>query len=190
MTYTTRKNLLNGCIDGKEDSWKAFQDFYRPLIRICGHDFNLTDEQLKDLQQDVLIDVLRTNLIGKYDRAKGRFRDYLRTVIQRKAIAIIKNDSRQRGLMPPPWLEDEASFETKWNEEWHAFLMEMALEELKSKVSTVSYMIYDLYVNQNTPPAVVAKLLSVTPNQVYIAKTRCVQLLKEIVARLKEDDSL
>lgn len=187
MAYTTRKTLLQGVYDNDEKSWEQFQEFYRPLIRICGHDYKLTDEEIKDLQQEVLIEVFKADVVGKYDPNRGRFRDYLRTIIHRKAFKILNNrlpDSSQDAL------EIEISMEKFWDEEWHAFIMEIAMDELKEEVSETSFLAYDLYVTQGLPPDQVAKMLSITVNQVYIARTRCVQQLKEIVEKLKSDDTI
>ncbi len=189
MAYTTRKTLLQGIHDNDEKSWEQFQEFYRPLIRICGHDYKLTDEEIKDLQQEVLIEVFRANVINHYDKEKGRFRDYLRTIIQRKIFGILR-DRIPTLLEDGTFQENEESMERFWDKEWHAFILETAMDELKEQVSETSFLAYDLYVNQKLPPDKVAKMLSITPNQVYIARTRCVQQLKEIVEKLKADDSM
>ncbi len=189
MAYTTRKTLLQGIHDNDEKSWEQFQEFYRPLIRICGHDYKLTDEEIKDLQQEVLIEIFRANVVNNYDKEKGRFRDYLRTIIHRKIFGAIKN---RLPTLPEDgaFQEKEESMEIDWSEEWRQFIIETALDELKEQVSETSFLAYDLYVNQGLPPAKVAKMLSITPNQVYSARTRCIQQLKEIVEKLKSDDSM
>ena len=189
MAYTTRKTLLNGVHQGDNRAWEQFWDFYRPLIRICGHDYKLTEDEIKDLQQEVLIEVFQADVVGKYNSQRGRFRDYLRTIIQRKIFGIF------RKRFPPCEQDDilaetESTIEELWDEEWHAFLLEAAIDELKERVSETTFLAYDLYANQGMPPDVVASMLSINANQVYIAKTRCVQLLKEIIEKLKSDDSL
>ncbi len=188
MSYTTRKSLLKGVHDGNEMAWIQFQSFYRPLIRICGHDYKLTEEEMQDLQQEVLYEVFKADVAGKYDSSKGRFRDYLRTIIHRKAFAILKL------RMPsdiPAFVTNESSvsMDEQWEDEWRRFIMENALDELKESVSEKNFMAFDLYANKELPPEKVAEILQITPNQVYIAKTRCTQMLKEIVDKLKNDDS-
>lgn len=188
MSYTTRKSLLNGVHEGDEKAWLEFQNFYRPLMRICGHDYKLTDEELKDLQQDVLFEVFKADIAGKYDRTKGRFRDYMRTIIQRKAIAILKQ--RLTPDLTDGFLQDlQQSMDAQWEQEWREFILENAIDELKENISEKNFMAYDLYANKDLPPEKVAEILKMTTNQVYIAKTRCLQMLKDIVDRLKNDDS-
>ena len=41
MAFTTKKSLLAKVRAGDEVSWREFYDAYRPLILLCGGDFNL-----------------------------------------------------------------------------------------------------------------------------------------------------
>ena len=187
MAYTTRKTLLQGVLKGDESSWEQFLEFYKPLIRLCGHDFELTEEEIQDLQQEVLIEVNKANVIGKYNQSRGRFRDYFRTIIRRKAIRIRKQRLRLIEQMP---VSSKTELETAWEKEWQEILLKVATNELKEKVNSTNFMAYDLNVNQGIPAPQVATMLNITLNQVYLAKGRCTRLLAEIIEKLKTDDSL
>ncbi len=187
MAYTTRKTLLQGVLKGDESSWEQFLEFYKPLIRLCGHDYELTDEEIKDLQQEVLIEVHNANVIGKYTQNRGRFRDYFRTIIRRKAIRIRKQRLRLIEQMP---VSSKTELEAAWEKEWQEILLKVATNELKEKVNSTNFMAYDLNVNQGIPAPQVATMLNITLNQVYLAKGRCTRLLAEIIEKLKTDDSL
>ncbi|MBR4674555.1 MAG: sigma-70 family RNA polymerase sigma factor [Victivallales bacterium] len=188
MAYTTRKTLLQGVLKGDESSWEQFLEFYKPLIRLCGHDFDLTEEEIQDLQQEVLIEVNNTNVIGKYTQSRGRFRDYFRTIIRRKAFRIRKQ--RLRLIEQMPGGNHKTELETTWEKEWQDILLRSATNELKEKVNSTNFMAYDLNVNQGIPASQVATMLKITLNQVYLAKGRCTRLLAEIIEKLKNDDSL
>ena len=188
MAYTTRNTLLQGVLKSDESSWEQFLEFYKPLIRLCGHDFELTEEEIKDLQQEVLIEVNKADVIGKYNKSRGRFRDYFRTIIRRKAFRIRKQ--RLCLIEQLPASNDNTELETAWEKEWHELILKIATNELKEKVNSTNFMAYDLNVNQNIPAPQVAAMLKITLNQVYLAKGRCSRLLAEIIAKLKNDDSL
>ena len=188
MAYTTRKTLLQGVLKGDESSWEQFLAFYKPLIRLCGHDFELTEEEIQDLQQEVLIEVNKANVIGKYNKSRGRFRDYFRTIIRRKAFRIRKQRLCLTEQMPVS--DDKTELEAAWEKEWQELLLKVATNELKEKVNSTNFMAYDLNVNQGIPAPQVATMLNITLNQVYLAKGRCTRLLAEIIERLKNDDSL
>ncbi|MBQ9368509.1 MAG: sigma-70 family RNA polymerase sigma factor [Victivallales bacterium] len=188
MAYTTRKTLLQVVLKGDESSWAQFQAFYKPLIRLCGHDFGLTEEEIQDLQQEVLIEVNNADVIGKYKQSRGRFRDYLRTIIRRKAFRIRKQ--RLCLIEQLPASNDNTELETAWKKEWLELLLKVATNELKEKVNSTNFMAYDLNVDQNIPAPQVAAMLKITLNQVYLAKGRCSRLLAEIINKLKNDDSL
>ena len=112
----------------------------------------------------------------------------MRTIIQRKAIAILKQ--RLTPDITDGFLQElQQSMDAQWEQEWREFILENAIDELKENVSEKNFMAYDLYANKDLPPEKVAEILKMTTNQVYIAKTRCLQMLKDIVDRLKNDDS-
>lgn len=188
MAYTTRKTLLQGVLNGDESSWEQFQEFYTPLIRLCGHDFSLTEEEIQDLRQEVMIEVHNANVIGKFNGNRGRFRDYFRTIIRRKAFRICKQ--RLRLIEQMPLCNNKTELEAAWEKEWQELLLKTATDELKERVNSTSFMAFALNVNQNLPAPQVAAMLQITLNQVYLAKGRCSKLLAEIIEQLKTDDSL
>ena len=83
--------MLQQMREGKDDAWKAFREFYRPLIASCGLDLGLTSAENDSLIQDVLIACFQENVLSNYDHTKGKFRYYLWSVATRKAKAILAN---------------------------------------------------------------------------------------------------
>lgn len=91
MAFTTRKSLLAKVRAGDEVSWSDFYTAYKPLIYLCGNDCGLNNAEKEELVQQVMTEIFRKDIIGKfdpdnipkditfkYDPAKGRFRHYLR----------------------------------------------------------------------------------------------------------------
>ena len=81
-----------------------------------------------------------------------------------------------------------AEMALKWEEEWREFILKIANEELRETMSNENYMAFDLYVNKGMPLNEVCSILGISKNQVYIARTRGVKLLKEIVQRLESEE--
>ena len=188
MSYTTKKSLLRGVIDNDKASWEQFQEFYTPLIYLCGHDCNLTAEEIQDLRQEVLLEVYRQQVVSKYDNTRGKFRAYLREIIRRKAFEIYRARIPMEGDATNVENIVDNSMSEHWEEEWHQFLQEVAMQELKERVSESTYLSFDLYVNRQLPVQEIVKMLHVTENQIYVNRTRCLRLLTEIIARLKEEE--
>ncbi len=188
MAFTTRRSLLRGVHDNTPAAWEKFQEFYTPLITLCGQDYGLNDEELKDLRQNVLLAVFKNDLAGQYNPNIAHFRTLLRTVIQRKAIDILRqrlgNNFKKLSNEIP---DDDQTLEAQWKEEWHQFLLKIANEELRETISNDHYMAFDLYFNQKRPITEVCEVLGMTQNQVYTIRLRVFKQLQEIVQRLESE---
>ncbi len=186
MPYTTRHTLLQQMREGDEKAWFAFREFYKPLIATRGRDYRLNADEIEQLVQNVLLAIFREHVLTNYDKSRGKFRDYLRTITSRQAARLIAQRPNARvGVEEGDVAAPEA--DQRWEAEWREFLMQKALEELKATLDTKAYMAFDLHAIQGRPAAEVARLLDITENQVYLTRTRNVARLQGIVNRLEEE---
>jgi len=205
MAYTTRKSLLARVRAGDEISWKEFYATYEPLIRLCGSDHYLTNDEKDELLQQVMAEIFQKDIIGKYDPdkipddvvfkfdpSKGRFRHYLRKIIHNQALCIYHKRSRFTTMddleHPVIQKEDETQFEwdKKWDDEWKKHVLSQALTELRSKVQPETYAAFEMYAVQQRNVQTVADFLNLSVASVYTAKNRCINALKEIITTLEE----
>jgi len=187
MAYTTNPTILQKMRNGEEDAWEQFREFYRPLIATRGLDYGLSPAENDSLIQDVIVACFNERVLENYDRNKGRFRDYLRTITSRCAIKIIK--ARPCKLVSAdkaeaiPAAEQDALFE----QEWQDFLLDKANQELRETMDSTKYMAFKMHSIEGRPAAEVARIFGMNPNQVYLLCSRTIKRIKEIVTRLKED---
>ncbi|MBR6373577.1 MAG: sigma-70 family RNA polymerase sigma factor [Victivallales bacterium] len=189
MAYTTRASLLRGIHAGDEASWKRFWDFYSPLILFCGGLFGLQADEKQDLRQEVMLAVMKEAPSPKYSRTLGSFRSYLQGIIRHKALDILHRrlESKLSGAEMEQ-IPDEDCIQKMLDEEYEKIIFNMALEELKEAVDERQYVAYEMYALQDRPPEVVAHILQMSVNQIYLAKSRCLKEMKGIVERLKRDE--
>ena len=186
MAYTTKRSLLRAIGRGDEVSWRDFYDTYRPLIVFCARD-RLDNSEIDDLIQTVMVNVFRSGEYFRYDPAKGRFRDYLGRVVHNAIVDMLRK--RRRSVPRDPGAEAGVDgFETMWREEWERHLLAQAMMELRSRVGAATFQAFDLYAMQGQPPGKVAKFLGVGISQVYVAKSRCLARLREIVTELRNKE--
>jgi len=187
MTYTTNHTLLQKLREGGEEAdWQAFRDFYSPLIAMRGHDYHLDENEIKLLIQNVMLVICQENVLKNYDSTRGRFRDYLRTITSRQSARLL--NQRTTGVEPvTDDMVDESTLNQNWEEEWQKFLYDKALEEMMATMDTKAYMAFELHAEQGRPAEEVAKLLGISTNQVYLAKSRGVVRLQKIIARLRQE---
>jgi RNA polymerase sigma-70 factor (ECF subfamily) len=156
-----------------------------------GGDLSLCKEEKQDLIQDVMLCMFTKAGKFKYDREKGRFRDYMRTIIGRRAVDIIRRRNpaiavgdgivRITDKLVSPEQDD------RWLAEWKTHVLNQALVELKSALEPITYQIFELYALKGWTPDRVQRFLKVGKSSVYTAKSRAVDKLGEIVKKLEAE---
>lgn len=100
MAFTTRHTILGRIREGSELGWDEFFGMYQPLVRLRGRDHGLNDAEVEDLVQDVMVEVFKGKTAEKFDPSKGKFRYYLKTIIDRRSWRIIKRRQKDVGQLP------------------------------------------------------------------------------------------
>lgn len=202
MAFTTRKSLLAKVRAGDEVSWHDFYIAYKPLILLCGNDCSLTPDENDELVQSVMTEIFKHDIIGKYDPdkipdnvifkydpAKGRFRHYLRRIVRNQAVKIYHKRKNHLSLDDAdrvPEIPAQDIWNALWDEEWKKHLLNMAIAELKGRVQTETFLAFEMYALQDRPVEEVANFLNLSVSSIYVAKSRCISALKDIVANLEE----
>lgn len=204
MAFTTSKSLLAKVRNGDEISWKEFYASYKPLILLCGSDLHLNPTEKEELIQNVMCEIFQKDIVGKYDPekipegvvfvhdpSKGRFRNYMRKIIQYQAYNILRKRKENVSLDDPEngiaeTLSSQDSWEEIWEEEWQKHIMNEALIELKSRVQSETYSAFEMYAIQNRSIDEVKEFLNMSASAIYTAKSRCISTLKTIIKELDE----
>lgn len=194
MPYpTTRTTLLNR-LDRDETAWTEFFDRYRDEIVDLGHFKGLSDDECADLVQNVMIRFFHKVENGfKYDPTLARFRTFFSRLVKGCVYDLL----RQRGKRGVPLdgvaVEDDGDrpdelLDMAIMEKWRHILREEALLELAQRVDEKTFQAFELYALECNPPRDTAKLLGLSVGSVYVAKSRCLKILREIVQRLNAED--
>ncbi len=199
MAFTTKKSLLARVRAGDEVSWREFYDTYRPLIFLCGKDCGLTQFENEELVQQVMCEIFKKDILSKYDidnvpkdvmfkydASRGRFRYFLKAIIRNHARKIYHKRREQISIEEVPEPASEEMFDSVWDDEWQAHLLTQALVELRGRVQSETYSAFEMYALQARPVKEVAEFLNMSENSVYVAKNRCIALLKSIIANLEK----
>ena len=189
MAFTTRGSLLSAVRRGDEIGWQEFYDMYKPLILLRGGDLRLNQTEKEELVQLVMLSFFNSAGSFRYDRNKGRFRDYLRQVIHNRACDLMRK--RQDGSVSAEVMADAlaalpAEAEDRWEAEYRETILKQAFEELKLRCDPTTLQSYDLFVRQGLPAKEVAAMLDIKPNAVYQHKSRVEEMLRRIAGELDE----
>ncbi len=197
----TRATLLDRMKQWQDQvSWQEFFDIYWKLLYSVARKAGLTDAEAKDAVQDTLLSVAKSMPAFKYDPAIGSFRGWLLNTARWR----IHDQFRKRGTIkisePLPGhtatatrevenLPDPASLESdaEWDMEWEKNLLAAALSRVRRRLDPQKFQIFDFYVNKEWSAEKVARTFGVSVSQVYLAKHRVTETIKEEVKRLEKE---
>ena len=190
----TSKTLLEKMTGGDEVSWEEFIARYSEIIISLGRLKGLTDTECDDLLQEVMFRFFQNSKTFVFDPGIARFRTYFGKIIQARIFDLLRRRYRSNRLVSESELDgkEPATPYFLLNEallcEWRKLLLKDALALLRERVAPETYIAFDLHVRQALPVEEVVRTLSVNRQFVYTAKTRCLKILKQIVADWNRQD--
>ncbi len=196
----TRATLIQRLKDWQDQSsWQDFFDTYWKLIYGTGLKSGLTAVEAQDVVQETMISVAKHMPDFKYDPAIGSFKTWLLNMTRwritdqlRKRGPFVANhsasDDTATGTRTVDKVVDPMSrdLDAVWDAEWEKNLLNAAMAKVKRRLDPRKYQIFDLYVNKEWPPERVAATFGITVDQVYLAKHRTTELIKEEVKKLEQ----
>jgi RNA polymerase sigma-70 factor (ECF subfamily) len=190
----TQPSLLLRMRDAHDaESWRTFVTTYAPLVHGYCRKRGLQDADAADVTQDVLAQVARSIQAFEYDPARGRFRDWLRTVILGKLARWAERRPREWSVadkdageslleqLPSPEADNE------WAAEFHAHILKTALGRIRSGFEAKNWAAFQEVWAHGRAAAEVADELKMPVAAVYVAKSRVLKRLRDEVLHLAED---
>lgn len=196
MSSETSASLLDRVRDrGDAASWQVLVEIYTPMIRGWLKRHSGLDQDADDVIQDVLAVVVRR--IPEFHREPrvGAFRAWLRAITINCLRETWKARQRRHGVAANPrvaeildQLEDPNSgLSHVWNQEHDQHVTQRLLEIIRSEFTQKTWLAFQRFALQGEPAEVVAADLGLTPNAVFIAKSRVLTALRREGAGLLDD---
>jgi len=193
----TRTTLIMRLKDWQDHSgWQDFFDTYWNLIYGVAIKGGLTPAEAEDVVQETMISVAKHMPGFKYDPAIGSFKGWLLTMTRWRMTDQLRK-RRTQGFDGNDALNDLAlekdapvlgsDLEKLWDTEWEDNLLKAALTKARRRLDPKQYQIFDFYVNKDWPPEKIAKAFAIPVGQVYLAKHRVTEAIKDEVERLKKE---
>jgi RNA polymerase sigma factor (sigma-70 family) len=174
-------------------SWRTFVDLYAPLIyRYCRRR-GLQDADAADVGQEVLLQVARSIRTFEYQPERGRFRDWLGTVIHGKLVRWREKHGRDVNGAAGPDSEQflagvvSPEADTEWAAQFHAHVLGAALERIRPRFEPATWRAFELTWVEDRPAAEAAAAAGLQVAAVYVAKSRVLKQLRDEVLLLAED---
>jgi len=195
----TRSSLINrlkATING--ESWEVFFNTYWELIFSVARRAGLSEADSQDIVQETILKVHKSLDRFQYNRERGSFKGWLRTITRSRLTEHFKKQQRQPQTQQPREDEDDPlanladpqgpELERIWNEEWSRSLIQRSLAFLKQQVSLKQYQIFKCHCIDEWTVKEVCDALNVNAAQVYMAKQRVGKIFAGKLERLKQEE--
>lgn len=186
----TRPSLLLRIRDPHDaDSWRSFVDLYSPLILRYARKRGLQEADAADVAQDVLSQVSRSMRDFQYQPERGRFRDWLGTVVRHRVHRFFRRESSRPHGVAGDWINDlpAAEHDSEWSSAFNAHILEAALESARPHFEDATWEAFRLAWLEQQPAATAAANLGMPVAALYLAKSRVLKRLREEVMVLADD---
>jgi DNA-directed RNA polymerase specialized sigma24 family protein len=187
------------------------QAYRAPVIAVLSRQWSLDLPDAEDLAHDFFAHALEREWLARYDATRGRFRTFLRTILQ--AYASTANESRRRqkrgghltsvSLESAPPLATEPEIDRLFETEWVRSVMSMALDRLRQQAESAGrattyavFVAHDIEGADADPPPRYADLaerfslpLTQVANYLHWARTRFRQHVIDTLRSLTTSDA-
>ena len=193
----TRSSLiqrLKATING--ESWEEFFHTYWELIYNVARRAGLSEADAQDIVQETILKIHKSLDRFEYNRKRGTFKGWLRTVTRSRLNDFFKKQQRRPALNHP--LEEAAGelqnledpegpeIEKIWDEEWNRNLIQAALSRTKKLSSPKQFQIFKCHYIDEWTVRETCRTLGVNAAQVYMAKQRVGKIFRESVEALEK----
>jgi RNA polymerase sigma factor (sigma-70 family) len=188
---TTRRTLLVRLKDpGDEHAWPEFVSLYRPILVRYARARGLPITEAEDIAQQCLVAVVRRIASFEYDRQRGGFKRWLRTLVNNR-VRNLWRDRREvhaasADLRRPQTCE--RSPEEDWDRIWLQEHLNRCLQQVEQEVETKTYLAFRYSALEQWPVERICAELGVTRDQVYVSKSRVTRRLRELMKDMLGED--
>jgi RNA polymerase sigma factor (sigma-70 family) len=192
MSDNGRLETTTALLDGLHDqsnraAWSEFDRRYRPILIAFLHRMGLGEADAADAAQETLTCFVQDYRAGKYDRRQGRLRSWLIGIARCRMIDQQRDRVRRRELRGESVLNsisDDAEVDSLWEAEERRYIFEQALRDLRqsTRFNERTVQAFERVVLRHEPVEQVAGELGLTAQEIYNAKNRVVDRLRELVS--------
>lgn len=176
--YLTRQTLLLRAKDPNNgEAWEEFVTFYKPFIFQILHKMNISYNDFDDLVQDVLLKLWKG--LEKYDNEKSKFRTWLSHVTRNTVLSYFRSRTIRPNIDNSDEIDNctslqsysDSDLEKIFEEEWRAYLCNIALEKVKKLFTGNAVQAFTLS-QKGKSPSEIAEELGLSKESVPVLTSR------------------
>jgi len=195
----TRPSLVERVKDGAESAWEEFYRLYWRAVYGYALKFGVGKAAVDDVVQEVFFKIARSLPGFEYDRRKGRFLSWIKTVTRTTVIdhmrrrrarvegrSVVSMDATDCGVAKLPGV-GAADLPDPWRAEMEDAILAEAFERVRASASEACFESFMQFAWKGRPASEVAQALGISENSVYVNKHRVLKRLQATVAAIRED---
>jgi RNA polymerase sigma-70 factor (ECF subfamily) len=187
---TTRASLLFRIKDPcNTEAWSEFHTLYAPLLYRYARARGLSHEDAEDVRSTCYEAIVRQMPHFEYDKQKGGFKGWLRTLVNRRVIDLMRKrreplaDTRELAELPAA----ESAADELWEQHWRQQHLRYCVQQAGLQVSEQSFTAFRMLVEEQRSVPEVCEQLGMNTNQVYKAKARVLAAVRELMQAVFPD---
>ncbi len=198
MNSKTRITLLQRLQNGTDHlSWEDFFARYWPLIYRSAKHHGCSDHTAEEVVQEVMLVVFQQKDVFQYDPARGRFRDWLGTVVRNKVAEYRRRPAERvrpvgsegdNALSQIP--SEHGSPEAAWEAAYEDALLTVLLDTIRREMNPKTYLAFELSALGNLSGKQVSDITGMSRNAVYKSYKRVIKRLMELGASYRTSGQL
>ena len=196
MISQTQVTLLERLREATDPlAWDEFYQRYWRLIHAAARRRGCSDHTAEEVVQEAMLAVFNHRDAFRYDPSRGRFRDWLGTVVRN--LVVKRRRAANDGIRP---LADDAPFaalvdgaessDAAWDREFDLATLASLLDIVRHEVNGPTYQAFELASLHEMPGSDVASVTGLSRNAVYLARRRVLARLRELGAEAGSPSAL
>ena len=192
---TTRASLLLRLRDTHDlPAWEQFVGLYAPLVYGFARRKGLQDADAADLAQDVMTSVAQQMRQWQYNPERGSFRGWLFTIARNRLMNWQASAARRMdgtggddNLKAVQTCPESLPDTDDWDAEYAQRVFQWAATVVRPQVSEQTWQAFELTAIDGLNGTEVAASLNMSTGAVYLARSRVMSRLKQVVERIGDD---
>jgi RNA polymerase sigma factor (sigma-70 family) len=198
MKSSTSATFLDRLRDGRDGlAWDEFFQRYWLLIHGYASRRGCSPHTAEEVVQDVMLKLFERKDVFRYDPERGRFRDWLATVVRNKVAELRRRPSgrdRARGGngtddLPEP-VDGACGPDEIWEMAFEQSLLAALLEVVRKEMDPRSYLAFEMTVLNDLPAAKVAAHLGISRSTVFRTRKNVLSRLEQLGASYRSGGQL
>jgi len=182
-------------LKGSNDAlvWNTFRDHFYPVIVNFSRSLGLSSTYAEDAAQEAMLTFLKAFRDGRYNREKGRLGSWVFGVARRVILNFRKRLPREYTVADNStdtsfWdmIEDENTVKHTWETEWRRMVLERCLQQARREFDSKVFRAFELYALSEQSVTEIGRILGMSQNAIYIAKSRVLSRLRQLVLEFDE----